>query len=66
LEVNDGKTVILCSKVVLNPKEKANIKAPTKGKVVTQAEYDKIMVEKMQEMQQMNSGPGGTTIRIGG
>jgi hypothetical protein len=32
LEVNDGKTVILCSKVVLNSKTKAEIKAPTKGK----------------------------------
>jgi hypothetical protein len=31
-EVNDGKTVILCSKVVLNSKTKAEIKAPTKGK----------------------------------
>jgi GLPGLI family protein len=24
LEINDGKTVILCSKIVLNPKEKGN------------------------------------------
>jgi hypothetical protein len=31
-EVNDGKTVILCSKVVLNSKTKAEIKAPTKGR----------------------------------
>jgi GLPGLI family protein len=32
LEVNDGKTVLLCSKVVLNPKVKAEIKAPSKGR----------------------------------
>ena len=49
LEINDGKTVILCSKIVLNPKEKAEIKASTKGKVVTQSEYDEIMIKKMEE-----------------
>lgn len=53
LEVSDGKTTVLCSKVVLNPKEKAEIKAPTKGKKVTQAEYDDIVVKKMKEMQEM-------------
>jgi GLPGLI family protein len=37
LEVNDGKKVILCSKVVLNPKTKSEIKAtPTKGKEISQ------------------------------
>lgn len=59
LEINDGKTVILCSKVVLNSKEKVAIKAPTKGKVVTQTEYNKIVTEKMQEMRQMNPDRGG-------
>jgi GLPGLI family protein len=69
LEINDGKTVILCSKIVLNPKEKAEIKASTKGKVVTQAAYDEIMVKKMEEFREMNSGRGGNggmQIRIGG
>ena len=47
LEVNDGKTIILCSKVVLNPKEKTEIKAPSKGKTVSQKEYDDIVVKKM-------------------
>lgn len=59
LEINDGKTVILCSKVVLNPKEKVVIKAPTKGKVVSEKEYNKIVADKMEEMKQMNAGPGG-------
>jgi GLPGLI family protein len=69
LEINDGKTVILCSKIVLNPKEKAEIQAPTKGKVVTQAEYDDIVVKKMEEFREMNSGRGGNggvQIRMGG
>lgn len=59
LEVNDGKTIILCSKVVLNPKEKTEIKAPSKGKTVSQKEYDDIVVKKMEEFREMNQGPGG-------
>ncbi|WP_281298109.1 GLPGLI family protein [Flavobacterium limnophilum] len=59
LEVNDGKTVILCSKIVLNPKEKAVIKAVTKGKVVTQKEFDEIMIKKMEEFREMNQGRPG-------
>ncbi|RXR35576.1 GLPGLI family protein [Flavobacterium piscinae] len=69
LEVTDGKTVILCSKVVLNTKDKKEIKAPKNGKEVTQAEYDKIVMEKMAEMREMNQGRGGrggTQFRIGG
>jgi GLPGLI family protein len=58
LEVSDGRTSILCSKVALNIKEKVTIKAPAKGKKVTQAEFDKIVAEKMEEMRQMG-GPGG-------
>jgi GLPGLI family protein len=59
LEVNDGKTTILCSKIVLNPKDKADIKAPNNGKQVTQKEYDETVIKKMEEMQEMNSGRGG-------
>ncbi|MGG7036769.1 MAG: GLPGLI family protein [Flavobacterium sp.] len=59
LEVSDGKTVILCSKVVLNAKDKVEIKAPAKGKVVSQKEYDETVVKKMEEWRQMNDGRGG-------
>ena len=59
LEVNDGKTIILCSKVVLNSKEKAEIKAVTKGKVVSQKEYDETVMKKMEEFREMNQGRGG-------
>jgi len=70
LEINDGKTTILCSKVVLNVKEKAQIKEATKGKVVSQNEYDEIVVKKMEEMREMRerdrgNGAGGG-MRIGG
>jgi len=59
LEVNDGKTIILCSKIVLNSKEKAEIKEPTTGKVISQKEYDETVVKKMEEFRQMNQGKGG-------
>ncbi len=66
LEVNDGKTTILCSKIVLNTKEKAEIKAPNNGKQVTQAEYDETVTKKMEEMMEMNQGQGrgGMQIRM--
>lgn len=59
LEVNDGKTIILCSKIVLNSKEKAEIKEPTTGKVISQKEYDETVTKKMEEFRQMNQGRGG-------
>ena len=59
LEANDGKTTILCSKVVLNPKDKAAIKAPTNGKVISQADYDETVTKKMEELRQMNQGNNG-------
>ena len=67
LEVNDGKTVILCSKVVLNAKEKAEIKAPTNGKIISQKDYDETVVKKMQEIKDMNQGQGrgGFQMRMG-
>ncbi|RDI52373.1 GLPGLI family protein [Flavobacterium glaciei] len=59
LEVNDGRTTILCSKVVLNPKDKVEIKAVAKGKVVSQKEYDDAVIKKMEEFREMNQGRGG-------
>ena len=67
LEVNDGKTVILCSKIVMNTKDKVEIKAPTNGKVISQKDYDETVVKKMDEMREMNQGQGrgGMEMRIG-
>ncbi|MGZ9674893.1 GLPGLI family protein [Flavobacterium sp. GNP001] len=59
LEVNDGRTTILCSKVVLNPKDKVEIKPITKGKVVSQKDYDDAVMKKMEEWREMNQGRGG-------
>jgi GLPGLI family protein len=59
LEVNDGKTIILCSKIVLNSKDKVEIKAPKNGKEIGQKEYDETVIKKMEELRQMNQGQGG-------
>ena len=52
LEVAYGDTNILCTKIVMNPKDKVEIKEPSKGKEVSQDEYDEIIAEKMKEMQE--------------
>ncbi|MGE5942880.1 MAG: GLPGLI family protein [Flavobacteriales bacterium] len=60
LELHDNNTVILCSKIVINPAEKVTLKVPNKGKVVTSAEYEKIAKEKEAEMRENSGGrPGG-------
>ncbi|WP_299214813.1 GLPGLI family protein [uncultured Aquimarina sp.] len=50
LEVQEGKTTLLCNKIVLNAEEKEEIKPPTKGKKVSQAEFDEITKKKVKEM----------------
>jgi len=56
LEIDQEKTTLLCTKIVLNSKEKHTLKAPTKGKKVTQKEYDKITEKKAKEMIEMYGG----------
>lgn len=50
LEVNDGQTITLCSKVVLNSQDKMNIIAPTTGLVISQKDFDNLELKKNQEM----------------
>jgi len=70
LEVSAGNTVILCTKIVMNAEEKEIIEAPSKGKEVSQLEYNKIMMDKMEEMSEQFRGNnrnrgGSNTIRFG-
>ncbi|CAM1362283.1 Ribonuclease Z [Tenacibaculum litopenaei] len=53
LEINEGRTTLLCSEIVLNPQEKIALKEPTKGEKVTREEYNKIIKKKMEEMREM-------------
>jgi GLPGLI family protein len=71
LEVHDGKLTIICSKIVLNPDDKLEIKEPEKGKEVSEKEYDDIMEKKTKEMMERfapRKGRSGEAIeiRIGG
>jgi GLPGLI family protein len=65
LEINDGTTTILCSKIILNAKEKVDIKAPTKGKEISQKDYDETVIKKMKEFREMNRGRAGGPPMIG-
>lgn len=72
LEVNDGTETVICSKIVLNPKNASEIVVPENGKELTQDAYDKIMEKKMKEMEERyrsnDRGRDGENIeiRIGG
>ena len=68
LEVNDGDLTIVCSEIVLNPKEVKEIKEPIKGKIVTRKKFGDITKEKTKEMMdRFRSRDGkGLEIRIGG
>ncbi|GAA3596296.1 GLPGLI family protein [Flavivirga amylovorans] len=63
LEVNEGRTTILCSKIILNPEEKDDIKKPSKGKEVSKEVYNAIVKKKTEEMRENfrrgDGRPGG-------
>jgi len=63
LEVNAGRTVILCTKIVINPKEGLEIDQPDKGKEISRKDYEAVVAEKTKEMAERFSngrgGPGG-------
>jgi len=70
LEIKEGNQTIVCSEIIMNPKEKIVIEKPRKGKVVTQDQYSKIMDKKMKDqMEHFKSRRGNgnnVEIRIGG
>jgi GLPGLI family protein len=59
MEITNGRTTLICSKLVLNPTDGVEIEVPTKGKEVSQEEYDEISREKMKEMMEQYRGKGG-------
>jgi GLPGLI family protein len=72
LEVSNGERTLICSQVILNPSDAKAVVPATKGKKVTEAEYEAIMEKQMQKMQRMHGGRkkgdgrGNIEIRIGG
>ena len=53
LEINDNDTTILCTKIVMNPKEKTKIKRPKKGKVISSQDFVALQDEKRAEAAEM-------------
>ncbi|APZ46301.1 GLPGLI family protein [Polaribacter reichenbachii] len=72
LEINDGKRMIVCTEIVLNPSEEINLQEPEKGKVVDQKKFDEIQEQKSKEMmEKFKSRNGfdmgnGVRVKIGG
>jgi GLPGLI family protein len=65
LELNVYRTTLLCSKIVMNPKDSEKIEPPTKGKKVTREEYVKIVKEKTEELRENFQNRGGNGRRGG-
>lgn len=73
LELNDGATSMLCTKVSLKAGEALSLEEPDDGEEVSQEEYNEITTEKMEEMRTMyggrrgggRGGNGSFEIRIG-
>lgn len=65
IELSAGNTVMLCSKIIMNPDNKDDIKMPEKGKEVTKKEYKQIITEKVEELRS-NRGRDGGGRRDGG
>jgi len=59
LELNIDRTTLLCSKIVMNPKEAEQIEKPSKGKEVSREEFNKIVKDKTEEMRENFRGRGG-------
>jgi GLPGLI family protein len=59
LEINDGKKMIVCTEIILNPSDKITIEEPEKGKVVSQKKYTKIQKQKSDEMMEKMKGRNG-------
>ena len=53
LEVSDDDTKILCTKIVMNPKEKSKIKRPKKGKVISNQDFVTLQDQKRVEAREM-------------
>ncbi|MFK8060064.1 MAG: GLPGLI family protein [Polaribacter sp.] len=52
LEINAGRTTMLCTEVALNTDEVIEIKEPKKGEVVTREEFNEVMMVKSQELKE--------------
>lgn len=73
IELHEDKMHFVCSKIILNPTDKIDIVAPTKGKKMNQKEFDAMNDKKSKEMMEQfknnrKKGSNGNTfsIQVGG
>lgn len=59
LGVNAGDTQIICTKVVMNVNDKKELKAPKKGKKISDEDFQKIVQEKTAELRERFRKGGG-------
>lgn len=58
LELNAGRTTMLCTEISINPDVKIEIQKPTKGDKVERDKYNKIIKEKAEEVRERFQGRG--------
>ena len=63
LELTTDNTVMLCTKVVMNPEKRIQISEPTKGEFVSRSEFENIVEVKTKEMREMWRGGRSKSIR---
>tara|TARA_B100000989_G_scaffold233789_1_gene180604 strand:+ start:515 stop:1252 length:738 start_codon:yes stop_codon:yes gene_type:complete len=63
LELTNDNTVMLCTKVVMNPDKRIQISEPKKGEFVTRKEFENIVEVKTKEMRDMWRGGRSKSIR---
>lgn len=56
IDINNGERVTVAQKIDLKGLKKNDLKVPSKGEPITQAEFRKMMEERMQQMRQQGGG----------
>lgn len=58
LEVKEQNTILLCTKIEINPIEKLSIKKPKSGKEINQKDFDALNKQKMEEQMKKQGNKG--------
>lgn len=58
LQADNGRLRITCTELTINGKETVTVTPPTKGKSISQAEYEELYTKKIVEMQRMHDKEG--------
>lgn len=54
LEINDGKSAILCSKLILNVKENLKLDLPKKYKTISKIQFEELVKKKNKELEKID------------